>query len=223
MKYRKVLLILSISFNLIIAFFFIGKRIYYSNYTYFHPDQTSEQRWTEFLSKPKDSLEVVFVGTSMTYNFPIKTLFENKHIINMGFAGSKTDGILQVMKKVVSRQPKKIFLEGGINDIRYGIKTNSTISNISKMIDVVKANSPNTKIFLQSILPTNRSDYNKQVEELNMAYQKLARAKGATYIDLYPTFLFHGKIDDAATLDGIHLNSTGYVLWRRAIDSLINK
>ena len=81
----------------------------------------------------------------------------------------------------------------GINDIGRGATTESIVAGISKIIDKTQYQSPNTKIYLQSILPLNNSfgmfdghtKHWKEINPLNKRLENLAKLKQATYINLY--------------------------------------
>ena len=82
--------------------------------------------------------------------------------------------------------------------------------------------SPQTKIFVQSILPLNPTvknfpqHYDKQprVVAVNRLLQRMARETHATYIDLWPIFIDRqNHLDASLTGDGLHLNQQGYERW----------
>jgi lysophospholipase L1-like esterase len=212
---------LSIAVNVMFAMFFIGKRIYYSNYTYFHPGETIAHRWMVILNSKRDPEEVLFLGTSITYGFPFKKEFGNAHIKNLGFSGSISDNVLTNVQKIIVRKPKSIFLEFGVNDFKRHISVDSVLNNLHKIISIMKLQSPGTLIYVQSVLPTSNNQLNYKI----MAYNSKVLAESGlsryTFIDLYPKFLRYDKIDPDLSDDGTHLNDTGYFLWHRLIEQYV--
>jgi lysophospholipase L1-like esterase len=88
----------------------------------------------------------------------------------------------------------------------------------------VRSQSPATRIFVQSILPLNPTvenfpqHYDKQVRvvAVNRLLRRMARATGATYVDLWPVFVDRqNRLDTRLTGDGLHLNQQGYERWVR--------
>ncbi|OOQ59336.1 GDSL-type esterase/lipase family protein [Mucilaginibacter pedocola] len=214
-KKKNIALGISILLNVAFVMFFVGKRIYYSNHDFFHPPVNN---LTRLLSEKPDTADVIFLGTSLTYGFPLQEAFNNPHIKNCGQAGITTSGLITHLQQIVKRHPNKIFLEGGINDLRKNLGSEVAYNNIAKMLDMVKAESPKTTIYMQSIMPTDSSYLNKQILPLNGRIETLAKDKNVIYIDLYSALAKNGELDRAATIDGIHFNSVGYYLWRRAIE-----
>lgn len=95
------------------------------------------------------------------------------------------------------------------------------INNYGKMVSRIKSGSPKTKIYLQSLFPTNDA-FNKlpnhykndKVILLNTALKDLAAAKKISFIDLYKDFVDEEKkLKKEYTFDGVHLTAKGYFKW----------
>jgi lysophospholipase L1-like esterase len=114
----------------------------------------------------------------------------------------------------------------GINDIAKETPDSVIISNYNKIVETIRAASPKTKIFVQSILPTN-SDFTEfkrhqnkdaHIRLVNASLQNMCAAKSLVYVDLYTRFLnSEGKLDKLYTNDGLHINGEGYMLWKRIL------
>ena len=77
---------------------------------------------------------------------------------------------------------------------------------------------PNTKLYLQTLLPTARDFINEKIDIVNASI-RIHQSDG-TYplIDLKPHFATDdGLINTSLTYDGTHLNSKGYLLWSELI------
>src|SRR5204862_202567 len=97
------------------------------------------------------------------------------------------------------------------------------------LVDSVKSQSPQTKIFVQSILPLNPTvknfpqHYDKQerVVAVNVLIRRMARETGATYVDLWPIFVDRQNRLDAApfTYDDVPAGQTDPTLAAFTIDA----
>jgi len=172
--------------------------------------------------------DVVFLGNSITAGTDWYELLQMPQARNRGISGDITFGVLQRLDEVIKGKPSKLFILIGINDISRNIPDSVIIANYAKIVRRVKAGSPKTKIFTESILPTNRSfdkfknHYNKEahIAAVNQGIQKIASSEGATYIDLHPTFADSaGNLDARLTYDGLHLNAEGYKRWAALLKS----
>jgi lysophospholipase L1-like esterase len=221
-NFKRLIFFFSIALNIATISFFIGKRIYYSNVNYFHPQETSEHRLRNYLMSKKSEESVVFIGTSITLGFPLQKEFSNSRFINLGFAGITNEPLFNVIKQVVKKKPKKIFLEMGINNIRYKLDMETTINTSLNAIEYIKRQSPTTRLYVQSVLPTKFDSLNTPITIYNQRINQYCQQANIKYIDLYPSFVRNGVLDDDLTIDGIHLNETGYFVVRKCIESYAN-
>jgi len=98
---------------------------------------------------------VVFLGNSITEYGDWKKLLNDTTVINRGIAADNTFGVLERLEDVIALQPKRLFIEIGINDIAQNIPTEIIVRNILSIVERVTMRSPVTKIYVLSILPTN--------------------------------------------------------------------
>ena len=92
------------------------------------------------------------------------------------------------------------------------------IPNITSIIEIIKRDSPNTEIYIQSILPTRRNNDEKKninIETTNQLLKELCNDNSITYIDLWSNFIEPGtnRMNPAFSNDGLHLLASGYRLW----------
>jgi len=175
-----------------------------------------------FETLPKSKKDIIFLGNSITDNCEWAELFGNPHIKNRGIGGDDTDGILERLNDITSGQPSKIFLMIGTNDLAYGKTVDYIVANYRKIITQIRQESPRTKIYIQSVLPTddavqiNRK--NTDIILINEGLQKIAREYSLPYIDLFNPFKTeNNKLNREYSLDGLHLNGKGYLLWKDII------
>jgi lysophospholipase L1-like esterase len=208
----KYIFILSIALNVVTLGYFIDRKVFLGIR---RRHQFEQQKWNALFSTQRDSSEIIFIGTSLTQNFHLRNDFNNIHLKNMGFGGTETSAILSNLKRIIVRKQPKIFLEGGINDVRNGRDMDAAFKNFEEMCTVAKAVSPGTKLFVQSVLPTMTSKFNARIEAYNSRIMNYCKVHNIPYIDMYHDFIVDGKLNPLATVDGIHLTPYGYYLWKK--------
>lgn len=179
------------------------------------------------------SNEIVFLGNSLTEGFDL-TVFNDPLIINRGISGDFTEGVLLRLKEVTARNPSKIFLMIGINDIIEKVPLSTMCENYEMIIERIKAESPGTKLYTQSALPvrlrtsgatgdavrvytesflTKNKDINEKVKVYNECLEELSQKYNLTYIDLHSRFMGSGGLKPGYTYDGVHLTREAYRVW----------
>lgn len=181
-------------------------------------------RIAKFEAEPVMTGRVIFLGNSITQGGDWAKLTGDSTVINRGIGADITFGLRARLADVTRRKPSKLFVLIGINDISKDIPDAVIAAQYRALIDSVKRQSPQTKIFVQSILPLNPTvknfpqHYDKQerVVAVNRLLRQMARATGTIYIDLWPIFVdTHHRLDANLTGDGLHLNAQGYERWVR--------
>ena len=186
-----------------------------------------EQRASHFEGLPTSKNDIIFLGNSITDGAEWAELFQNPFVKNRGISGDRTDGVYDRLEAITQGNPKKIFLLIGINDVAYGRDNETIVRQTQKIIRKIKADSPRTKIFLQSILPVNPC-YGKfhghtsqwmRIPQINKWLQQIAQEEQVTYIDLFSHFVDKdGQMQRQYTNDGLHLLGEGYKLWKTIIE-----
>ena len=170
---------------------------------------------------------VVFLGDSLTAGADWAGLFPRVHTINLGVSGNKTGDILVRLGQVYERQPGRIFLMAGINDLGAGVRVPDIVDHYRLIIEHLVRRMPGVKIYIQSVLPVNNSLFsgsihNRKVMELNHRLESLAVKLGLVYLDLFPSFIDQaGQLRSDFTRDGVHLNQAGYRVWRSRLADIL--
>lgn len=177
---------------------------------------------SQFKSYPNASTDIVFLGNSITAGTDWNELLGLKTARNRGISGDITFGVLERLDEVIEGKPAKIFILIGINDISRNVPDSVILDNFKRIIRRIKAASPATRIYFQTLMPVNneytafKNHYNKDEHILyvNAELKKMANAEKITLVDLYPHFLnSDGKMDKKYCTDGLHLNAAGYLHW----------
>ncbi|SMG40726.1 GDSL-type esterase/lipase family protein [Sphingobacterium psychroaquaticum] len=168
------------------------------------------------------SYDVVFFGNSITERGPWQELIGRKYKVgNRGIGGDNTFGMKARIADVAKLKPKKIFLMMGINDVGRGLPTAWSLKNYEEVIQTIQQISPRTKIYVQSTLPLNEKvlkyDYlfhkEAMVRALNDGVLKLAQRYKLTYVDVKEVLADDHVLKADYTMDGIHINTDGYLVW----------
>lgn len=176
-----------------------------------------------------DHKAVVFLGNSITHGFEWAEYLGDVKYKNRGISGDITYGVLERLNQVTEIQPEKVFLLIGINDISRDIPKEIVAANIRRIVKRIRTESPSTKVYVQSIFPTNEKfnkfpkHYHKQaiVDFVNEASKQTCKELGAQYLDVASVLTdANGKLKEDITYDGLHLLRAGYVLWIDYLKSL---
>jgi lysophospholipase L1-like esterase len=118
----------------------------------------------------------------------------------------------------------------GANDLWNEKKPASEIAqNYRLILEQIKRQTPETQVFIQSLLPMNTIDYsitvnNSDIIAVNRHLQDLASEFSYTYIDLHQQFTNDQKqVDPVYTIDGVHLNGKGYLNWAKIVSPYVNQ
>jgi lysophospholipase L1-like esterase len=190
------------------------------------------QKKSLFEALPDTKKEIIFLGNSITDGGEWWELFKNPNIKNRGISGDITDGVLFRMDEVLSSKPVKIFIMIGINDLAAGKTPDYILINYSHILAKIKEASPKTDVYVQSILPVNKTfgmfpnhtDKGEKIKEINKGLKEMAINFEYQFIDL--TFVFSdkaGRLNEEYTNDGLHLMGKGYLVWKDAIKKYIGE
>ena len=194
----------------------------------FMPDHYAS-RVAQFEKEPVTTGKIMFLGNSITEGGPWAELTGDKTVINRGIGGDITYSVLKRLDDVIVRKPSKLFILIGINDIGKDIPDAVIAANCRKMIGKLLTGSPQTKIYLQSILPLNPDihgfpqhyDKEEHVIHTNELLRQVATSSGVIFVNLYPLFLNEQhRLDKKFTADGLHLNHSAYERWVTCLKEL---
>lgn len=195
-------------------------------------NKTYMERMAFFRANPLQKGQVIFLGNSLTQGGKWDVYFPVQNPVNRGISGDNTLGMLGRLHEIIDSRPSKLFLLAGINDISLNRTNDKIMTGIKSIIYQVKAGSPGTKIYVQSLLPINNSpnrykrmlDKEKQIEELNKELQEFCDKENILFINIYPAFLGGERLLDARyTTDGLHLNDDGYAVWTDQIRKYVEE
>lgn len=176
-----------------------------------------------YCNHPVRKGDVVFMGDSITDGANWDEIFPGLPVKSRGINADTTNGVLKRIGYTLSGFPAAIFLLIGTNDLPlFEYKNdNEILATYREILKRCKTESPETRVFVQSILPRARS-FDKRIIRLNQRLASMADEYGYTYIDLYSRFVSpKGGLKDELTNDHLHLLAAGYVLWKEILDPFV--
>lgn len=195
-------------------------------------NQTYIDRAAYFKEHPLQQGQIVFLGNSITQAGKWDEYFPIQKPANRGISGDNTEGMLARLDEIIEAKPNKLFIMAGINDISLNRPNKKIMANVKEIIARVKQETPQTAIYIQSVLPINTEiikysrlkKKEKQIEKLNKDLRKLAKKENLIFIDIYPSFLVKKrKMDARYTADGLHINEEGYSIWVNQIRNYVEE
>lgn len=164
--------------------------------------------------------DVVFIGDSLTDGVEWKELFPSLKIANRGISGDGTKDVLKRMDSIYSTNAVKAFVMIGINDILQDAEVYTVIENYNSIIEKLVAHG--MQVYVQSTLLAGKqkAQLNTKIKALNEQLKKIADAnKSVTYIDLNIILAKESFLSTNFSRDGLHLNGTGYGVWKNLIEN----
>lgn len=170
--------------------------------------------------------EIVFLGNSITDGCEWFEILGNPKCINRGISADVTEGVLLRLSAITKLKPAKIFLMIGVNDISKGKSVEEISANYRKILDQIKAESPKTRVYIESVLPVNpitnpkiaHTSKTQEIMQLNDNLRAMATEYGHQYIDLFSLMAdSNNYLPRKYSVDGLHLTYAAYKAWADAI------
>ena len=155
------------------------------------------------------SVDIVFLGDSLTDGFDNHRYFPQYCTLNRGIAGDTTTAVLQRLDvSLLDIQPRVVVMLIGINNY------NTMFDDYELLLQRMQTEAANTKVILLSLTPVSNSlaDINGRIALNNVRIKHLAKQYGFGYVDIFsPLYDFDKEeLVAAYTVDGIHFSQAGY-------------
>lgn len=119
----------------------------------------------------------------------------------------------------------KVYIMLGVNELGWASE-DIFIKRYGKLIDEIKRIEPNSKVYVQSILPVSKAKSDKGIytNERIRLYNRLMKAmcaeKNVKYLDIYSAMVnSSGALPEDAAVDGVHLNMAYCKKWANYLRS----
>lgn len=163
--------------------------------------------------------DVVFLGDSITEGGAWHEWFPGVPVRNRGIGGETTREVLARIGTATTGGAAGIFVLIGTNDVTLFVPDDEIVENVTQILRALRAASPGTPIFLQSVMP-RRGPLAARLQGLNDRLQRVAADENVTWIDLWPALSDgSGALRPDFSLDSIHLTGTGYAAWCNVLRS----
>ena len=128
---------------------------------------------------------------------------------------------LKKVDSVAKLKPPLVIANYGTNDAEYWLDNKKHRNawykeNYIKLINGVKAKSPNTKFALNQIFEAEKGDYKKGIPSLQPITAEIAQETGSVLVDVRD---INKQGKNYHQSDGVHFNSAFYPVWRDALKS----
>ena len=177
---------------------------------------------------------IVMFGDNLVDGCEWNEIFDNPKIVNRGIHGDRVAWMFDRIEAVTKAKPAKFFFMAGSQDLVHKTKSKDCVLMIAKLIQTVHQQSPQTKIYVQSILPWNlnvpaqearqESTLNIRIDNCNKWLRNWCAGQDYTFIDVAAAMSdADGHLDARYTWDGVNLNGVGYLVWKEILDPFINE
>lgn len=187
------------------------------------------KKMKDFRSHSNPNAEIVFIGNSITEAGDWEEGLKYRKVANRGISGDNSYGVYYRIEEALLYRPEKLFVMIGVNDLKRGTPMEYILGNYERIARESNVLSPQTQVYLQSVLPVRESVLadiyyninNAEIRDLNWVLERIAEKHGAIYVDLY-TEMFseeEGELPAHLTTDGLHLSDEGYKKWITFLES----
>src|SRR5438128_6268393 len=168
---------------------------------------------------------VLFVGSSSIRLWDdLETQFSAMPVvIKRGFGGSKlSDCVHYLDRLVIAYRPRMVLIYAGHNDLAEGKTAEQVLQQFRAFVEGIRQALPATRIAFVSIKPSPaRASLLSEIRRTNTLVSQYAAAMtNVDFIDIFtPMLAADGKPRrELFRTDALHLNATGYALWRSVIE-----
>ncbi len=173
---------------------------------------------------PPPTNAILFTGsssirfwTNLTADFPRRV------VLNRGFGGSHMSDLLHYFDRVVvPYHPQRIVVYEGDNDLAAGKTPEAVLKDYEEFVRLVETQLPGTPIVFLAVKPSRARLALMPVQRQFNASLK-AYVKGHPRLSFVDTFtpILDATGQPRADLlreDGLHLNASGYAVWRGVVE-----
>ncbi len=179
-----------------------------------------DHRYDSFKVTPTESGQIVFAGNSITNMHSWFEAFgSHQEIIGRGNSGGFAYELLDNLESYIDSKPSKFFVMIGTNDISSGQSADITARRIETIVRRVRLESPETEVYVQSILPRS-SNPKPDYEACNTQVREWVEAQNDAKVHFINLSEVCAPINGNATWshDGLHPRPIGYAAWTRFIE-----
>ena len=197
--------------------------------TMFADEPFRNHRYDSFKVLETNGESIVFIGNSITDMHCWPEAFVTSEgnylpIVNRGNSGTYSTEQSNNLESYIKGKPKKVFMMIGTNDIATSGGLNfsgeQVLQYVKSIVERIHARSPQTKIYLYSILNNKTSNRVEatwlHTNEIVKNYVETKNVEWLTYIDLYDKLAGVAQ-GGVWSYDNLHLTAAAYKVWCETI------
>ena len=182
------------------------------------------------------NVDLIFFGDSITQSWESKgkgkevweEYYAGRNAVGCGISGDRTQHLLWRIENcgLENVSPKLSVVMIGVNNFPPRNQPDEIIAGVTKVIELLRAKLPKTKILLMSICRSHdpNDPLRKVAENINRQIQKLADGENVIYVDLMKKFMQKdGTVTKDILRDGVHPTQKGYYIWAETIEPYVEK
>lgn len=165
----------------------------------------------------------VFIGDSITEGFAFNEILPRESVI--AGAGATAGFTYDDIGTLVEKKPDNVFIMLGSCDMLMPVDDPKELfrNDLTKLINKIKEELPDCKIYLQSITPVTQNALKEEpryerIEEYNGVLKELTDKLSVNYIDIVELVK---ENPDLYAEDGVHFKKEFYQLWLENLSKLM--
>lgn len=175
-----------------------------------------------------DQKTVVFVGSSSIRMWKnVEDISGQHNIINTGFGGSTAKDLLGYTDPLIlDHNPDQVFIYEGDNDIFMEESLRCIMRRMKRIVRRIKKDNPDCQVVLISAKPSlARWSFKEQYQKLNKRFYRWSkRKKNMEYADVWKPMLDGEELkNDLFIEDNLHMNDSGYQIWKTVLQPYLIK
>lgn len=173
---------------------------------------------------------ILFLGSSTIASWgDLASHFPQFKTTNQGIGGSTYRSLSKRAYNVVRENPSdKIVIYAGDNDVSlvYRRSAQRIVQDFIETIEQIRMASPNIEIYVVSVKPSPLRRYaRRKIEQVNEGLNISAEnLDGVYFVDIYSLMLApSGQLNRSLYRDGLHMTLSGYKLWAKALNEVLDE
>lgn len=161
----------------------------------------------------------VFMGDSITEGFTVNEILPKESVI--AGAGATAGFTYDDIGALVAKKPDNVFIMLGSDDLLMPVDDPKELfrNDLTKLINKIKEELPDSKIYLQSITPVTQEALKQEpryarIAEYNELLKELAGQLSVDYVDIG---VLAQENHDLFAEDGVHFKKEFYQLWLKKL------
>lgn len=185
----------------------------------------SQQLISQYCALNSTTSDIIMYGDYTVNSADWSELFNDTRIKSRGI-NTTIDHLCTLLPDIIKGMPKRIFIYAGAYDLFSNNATAEYIRDkIADMTDTIINRSPETEIYIQSILPRVSSIETDKAKQTNILLKELCESTNKLhYVDLFSKFknIDNDNLNAYYTLSKSDINAKGYIAWANYIAPLID-